>query len=78
MMIPVICLIVLGAGSNLPANVESPRKAIEAGIGWLTKHQSPEGYWDVNRYWINNTAGGTQSALGATAAGGSTPLPSWC
>jgi len=67
MMIPIICLIVLGANSNPPANVESPRKAIEAGISWLTKHQSPEGYWDVNEYWINNTAGGTACPQGAGA-----------
>ncbi|MCP5022540.1 MAG: terpene cyclase/mutase family protein [bacterium] len=41
---------------------------IEEGLKWLADHQSPEGYWDVDEFYVNNMKGGTNCSEGAGIA----------
>ena len=56
----------MGGRKNLSAGGGRPvAEAIRAGLEWLRKHQSEDGYWDVDEYFdnnITNTSGATEGA----------------
>jgi hypothetical protein len=54
-----------GGKRNLRAGGGGTAEALAAGLEWLKNHQSPDGYWDVDEYWINNVSGGTEASEGA-------------
>lgn len=43
-------------------------EVLRQGLDWLAKHQSPDGYWDVDEYYANNVQGGTNCTEGAGIA----------
>tara|TARA_R110002126_G_scaffold25583_3_gene87472 strand:- start:17904 stop:19472 length:1569 start_codon:yes stop_codon:yes gene_type:complete len=57
-----------GGRKNLKAG-SGQEAAIENGLKWLKDHQSPEGYWDVDEYYLNNVVGGTDCSEGAGSNG---------
>ncbi|MCA9001170.1 MAG: terpene cyclase/mutase family protein, partial [Planctomycetes bacterium] len=41
---------------------------IQRGLSWLADHQSPDGHWDVDEYFLDNVRGGTNCTEGAGIA----------